>query len=221
MTIKRETFWSRNFNSGEKAASLKEMLVEHTMIHGGVIRRLWPADLSAFRDHLMRLDEQSRFDRFAMAVNDDFLIRYAERCFGVHDVTYGYYVEGTLRGAGELRAVSSNIIGGSVEAAFSVEMAWRRRGVGSVIMGRIVRAARNRRAESLYMSCLACNAAMQGLARKFTADLRFETDDLTGRLVARSPSAASVWGEFADNSTSFAIAMLDLQTQVYSMQRRV
>ncbi len=46
-------------------------------------------------------------------------------------------------------------------------------------------------------------------------------DDLTGRLVAGSPSAASVWGEFADNSTSFAIAMLDLQTQVYAMQRRV
>jgi hypothetical protein len=61
---------------------------------------------------------------------------------------------------------------------------------------------------------------MQALAKKFSADLRFETDDMTGKLVAREPSAASVWHEFADNATSFAIAMLDLQTQVYSMQRR-
>jgi len=194
--------------------------MEHTMIHGGVIRRLWPADLSAFRDHLLRLDAQSRFDRFAMTVNDDFLIRYAERCFGIDDVIYGYYVDGVMRGAGELRAVGNNIIGGSVEAAFSVETPWRRRGVGSELMGRIVRAARNRRADTLYMSCLASNAAMQALARKFAADLRFETDDLTGRLVARAPSPASVWGEFADHATSFATAILDLHTRVFSLQPR-
>jgi GNAT superfamily N-acetyltransferase len=156
-----------------------------------------------------------------MAVNDDFLISYAGRCFGVNDATYGYYVEGTLRGAGELRAVGSNIIGGSVEAAFSVERAWRRRGVGTELMSRIVRAARNRRADALYLSCLASNAAMQSLAKKFSAELRFETDEMTGKLVAREPSAASVWREFADNATSFATAMLDLQTRVYSMQRRV
>jgi Acetyltransferase (GNAT) family len=125
-----------------------------------------------------------------------------------------------LRGAGELRAVGNNIIGGSVEAAFSVELTWRRRGVGTELLSRIVRAARNRRADALYMSCLARNVAMQSLARKFSADLRFETDDLTGKLVARSPSISSVWGELADNATSFATAMLDLQTRVFSMQPR-
>jgi GNAT superfamily N-acetyltransferase len=190
------------------------------MIHGGVVRRLWPADLPAFREHLLRLDPQSRFDRFAMAVNDAFLSRYAERCFGIDDVIYGYYVDGVMRGAGELRAVGNNIIGGSVEAAFSVELAWRRRGVGTELMARILRAARNRRADALYMSCLARNVAMQSLARKFAADLRFETDDMTGKLVARAPSVGSVWGEFADNATSFATAMLDLQTRVFSLQPR-
>ncbi len=194
--------------------------MEQTVIHGGVIRRLWPADLPAFREHLLRLDPQSRFERFAMAVNDDFLVRYAERCFGIDDVIYGYYVDGTLRGAGELRAVGANIIGGSVEAAFSVEKPWRRLGVGTELMSRIVRAARNRRADALYMSCLSNNVAMQGLARKFAADLRFETDDTTGKLVARAPSASSVWGEMADNATSFATAMLDLQTRVFSLQPR-
>jgi GNAT superfamily N-acetyltransferase len=195
--------------------------MERTRIHGGVIRRLWPADLPAFREHLLRLDAQSRFDRFAMAVNDAFLNRYAERCFGIDDVIYGYYVDGTMRGAGELRAVGHNIVGGSVEAAFSVELEWRLRGVGTELMSRIVRAARNRRADALYMSCLSRNVAMQSLARKFEADLRFETDDKTGRLVARTPSAASVWGELADNATSFATAMLDLQTRVFSLQPRV
>jgi GNAT superfamily N-acetyltransferase len=194
--------------------------MEQVMIHGGLVRRLWPADLPAFRDHLLRLDAQSRYDRFAMAVNDEFLIRYAERCFGIDDVIYGYYVDGVLRGAGELRAVGNNIIGGSLEAAFSVEQGWRRRGVGTELMSRIVRAARNRRADALYMSCLANNKAMQGLALKFAADLHFETDDSTGKLVARAPSATSIWSEIADDATSFATAMLDLQTRVFSMQPR-
>ena len=194
--------------------------MEQAMIHGGVVRRLWPADLPAFRDHLLRLDAKSRYDRYAMSCNDDFLIRYAERCFGIDDVIYGYYVDGVLRGAGELRSVGNNIIGGSVEAAFSVEMSWRRRGVGTELMSRIVRAARNRRADALFMTCLSGNVAMQGLAKKFSADLRFETDDVSGKLVARAPSPASIWGEFADNATSFATAMLDLQTRVFSMQQR-
>ncbi|MCB1543461.1 MAG: GNAT family N-acetyltransferase, partial [Rhodoblastus sp.] len=79
--------------------------MEHATIHGGVVRRLWPSDMPAFRDHLLRLDAPSRHDRFAMAVSDEFLANYAERCFGIDDVIYGYFVEGVMRGAGELRGV--------------------------------------------------------------------------------------------------------------------
>ena len=73
--------------------------MDHANIHGGVVRRLWPSDMPAFRDHLLRLDAQSRHDRFAMAVNDDFLTNYADRCFGIDDVIYGYFVDGVSRSA--------------------------------------------------------------------------------------------------------------------------
>ena len=192
-----------------------------SLFSGGIIRRLWPADLPAFREHLIRLDPQSRYDRFAMAVSDDFLNGYANRCFGIDDVIYGYYVDGVLRGAAELRSVGSGflpIAGGAAEAAFSVETPWRRQGVGSELMGRIVRAARNRRAATLYMSCLARNEAMQGLAKKFEADLNFETDELTGKLIGRQPSAGSIWREMVDDSTGFATAILNLHTRMYAMQ---
>jgi hypothetical protein len=42
-------------------------------------RRLWPVEMRAFRDHLIRLDPESRHARFAMAVSDDFLNQYSER----------------------------------------------------------------------------------------------------------------------------------------------
>lgn len=198
-----------------------EIKVEHALVHGGVLRRLWPADMPAFRDHLLRLDEKSRFDRFAMAVSDDFLRNYAERCFGIDDVIYGFFVDGEMRGAAELRSVGSGfmpIAGGAAEAAFSVEAPWRRRGVGTELMERIVLAARNRRAETLYMSCLAENTAMQGLARKFHADLRFETDRETGRMIAKKPTVLSLWREAVDDATGYATAMLDLQTKLFSLQ---
>ena len=60
---------------------------------------------------------------------------------------------------------------------------------------------------------------MQGLAKKFEADLQFDTDELTGKLVARTPSAAQLWNEWVDDASSYATAMLDLQTRDFSMRR--
>lgn len=193
--------------------------MRHTTISGAQVRRLWPSDLDAFRDHLLRLDAQSRFDRFAMAASDDFLRAYATRCFGIDDVIFGFFVDGVLRGASELRPVAPGAHDASAEAAFSVEPGWRRRGVGTELMERIVQAARNRNADTLYMSCLARNEAMRGLAKKFAADLQFDDDALTGRLVARTPKAQALWNAWLEDSSNFATAMLDLQTRHFAMRR--
>ena len=193
----------------------------------GLVRRLWAADYEAFKDHLLRLDEGSRADRFAMVVSDDFLRQYADNCFGLDDIIYGYVEDGVVRGAGELRQIDTHgHIGSEIglisvnhprqaEAAFSVEINWRRRGLGKELMSRIVRAARNRRIDTLFMTCLARNRAMQALARHFSAELRFETDDVTGRLIARSPTPLSILGEALSDMGDFATAMLDVQRRAF------
>jgi GNAT superfamily N-acetyltransferase len=168
--------------------------------------------MTGFRDHLLRLDRDSRRDRFGMAVSDEFLIGYAERCFGIDDVIYGFVLDGVVRGAGELRGIGHNLplgFGGSAEAAFSVEAGWRRHGIGAELMSRIVRAARSRRADTLYMSCLASNEPMLKLARKFSAELRFEQDEAQAA-TARPVDPAAVLSSAADAVTGFATAMLDL-----------
>ena len=68
------------------------------------VRRLWPADKESFRDHLLRLDPQSRHERFGGGMSDDFLVHYAENCFGKGDLVYGAFVDGKMVGAGELRS---------------------------------------------------------------------------------------------------------------------
>src|SRR5580765_8111670 len=42
------------------------------------IRRLWPSDKEAFRDHLLSLGPRSRHLRCGGGMSDDFLIRYAK-----------------------------------------------------------------------------------------------------------------------------------------------
>ena len=191
--------------------------MEQTSLSGGLVRRIWPADLPGFRAHLLRLDPASRQDRFGMAVSDDFVIGYADRCFGIDDVIYGFLVDGEMRGAGELRGIGHNLplgFGGSAEAAFSVERDWRRRGIGAELMRRIVRAARNRRADTLYMSCLATNQGMLRLARKFSADLRFEPDEAAGQMSPKAPTPATLLDEAVEAFSGFATAMVDLHRRV-------
>lgn len=186
--------------------------------HGGVIRRLRSTESGALHRHLLRLDPESRHDRFGMPTSDAFLEQYAERSARLDDLIYGFFVDGELRGAGELRGLGP--AGGAhwraAEAAFSVERPWRRLGVGEEMMRRIVRAARNRRAETLYMSCLARNTAMQALARRFSAELTFEAGETTTRLPVEGPTAFSLIYEAMDEAADFATAMLDLQRRALS-----
>ena len=44
---------------------------------GGTIRKLWIGETDAYRDHLLRLDRDSRHRRFSGAVSDDFIARHA------------------------------------------------------------------------------------------------------------------------------------------------
>lgn len=191
-----------------------------TTIRDGVLRRLTPADLSGFRDHLLRLDAQSRQSRFGMEASDDFVAAYALRCFGIDDVIYGFVVDGKVRGAGELRGIGYNLplgVGANAEAAFSVEAEWRRQGIGAQLMARIVRAARNRRARTLYMACLANNEPMLSLARKFSAELRFEPQGPDGEIAPRAPTTATFLDEAMDDLAGFATAMMDLQRRSFAM----
>ena len=63
---------------------------KHAML-GGTIRKLWPAESDKFRDHLLRLDKESRRLRFAHGVSDQFLEEYASRMNEQGAVVFGYF----------------------------------------------------------------------------------------------------------------------------------
>ena len=183
------------------------------IFHTHAVRRLYKPDLAAFQEHLVRLDPETRYNRYGLQVSDEYLRNYAELCLKPRSIVYGYVEDGKIRGAAELRVFTSKgrPLHKEAEAAFSVETPWRRRGIGTELMGHVVLAARNRRVSELSIFCLRHNQAMLKLAKKFEADLAFEHNDVTGHLVARPPSAISYFREFVDNSLDLGAAFMDYQ----------
>ena len=184
------------------------------------VRRLWPADMPLFRDHLLRLDSRSRHERFGGGMSDDFLVRYAQDCFGEGDLVFGAFVDGVMRGAAELR--SSEAIWSEqapyqrhihAEAAFSVEEAYRRRSLGETLFRRIEQAASNHGVETVEIICAADNVGMMRLAGKFKTQFSFEENQFTGRLNARLPTAFSLLREASRDVMDMTASVFDARTR--------
>jgi GNAT superfamily N-acetyltransferase len=183
------------------------------------IRRLWLTDKDAYRDHLLRLDSRSRHERFGGGMSDEFLVHYAEHCFGKGDLLYGAFADGHMCGAAELRSDAAIWTEQApfnrhihAEAAFSVEGEYRRRGIGENLFKRILRAATNHGVETIEIVCLPDNIGMRRLAQKFKTQFTFEESALTGRLTARRPTPLSLMREasadIADFGASWFLAQL-------------
>jgi len=119
-------------------------------IWGGIIRKLWPTEVGKFREHLLRLDPESRRMRFAHAVSDVFIEDYANRMHHMGSIVYGYFEGPHLRAAAELRKLSA-VWGEEAEAAFSVEKDWQGKGIGTARNGASYpRCAQSRCEAALY-----------------------------------------------------------------------
>ncbi|MFS8039081.1 GNAT family N-acetyltransferase [Xanthobacter sp. AM11] len=176
----------------------------------GIIRKLWTGESAAFRDHLLRLDQESRRNRFGSAVSAEFIERYASRVFRTGAIIHGCFVDGELRAAAELYPMG-DILPGEAEAAFSVEREFQNHGLGTILLERVILSARNRGIRTLCMNCLAHNRRMQQIARKFDAELSFDTDEVVAELTAPFPTALSLAQEAAADAQGMAGAVLQAQ----------
>jgi GNAT superfamily N-acetyltransferase len=180
---------------------------------GGVIRKLWIGETAKYRDHVLRLDPDSRHSRFGGGVSDEFVCKYVDLSISLDAVVHGFFVGGEIRGATELRPLGLGMPR-QAEAAISVEKAWQSHGVGSALLRRTLLAARNRGYRLLHMACLAENRRMQQLARKFDAELSFDFGNVVGEVSSSRPTPMSVMREIMADSHGFATAMLDLQSRM-------
>ena len=180
---------------------------------GGTIRKLWIGETDAYRDHLLRLDHESRHRRFSGAVSDEVIARHAATAKGLDVVVYGFFVDGVLRGAAELRQTGS-LFSHEAEAAFSIEQPWQSHGVGTGLLERTLLTARNRGIKSLRMDCLAENHRMQQLARKFDAEFSFDFGSVVGEVDPPRSTALSLMREAMADTHGICGAMFEVHSRL-------
>jgi RimJ/RimL family protein N-acetyltransferase len=138
-------------------------------------------ELPLLRDHLLRLDPQSRHDRFNGFLDDSFVERYARKCADDGTLIVAYMENGIVRGAAELHPPQQSD-DGLPEIAFSVENCVRRQGVGSILFRRLISEAQWKGYRTLRVTTGAGNDAMRALAGKFGAHLEFRHGESTGTI---------------------------------------
>jgi GNAT superfamily N-acetyltransferase len=138
-------------------------------------------ELPLLRDHLLRLDRDSRRDRFHGFMDDSFIERYAEKCADDGTVIIAYVEDGVVRGAAELHPPDQSP-DAEPEIAFSVEACVRRQGVGSILFRELIEEAHLKGYRSLRITTGAQNHAMRALAHKFGAHLSFRHGESTGSI---------------------------------------
>ena len=148
----------------------------------GYVRTLYQQEeLPLLRDHLLRLDPESRHDRFNGFMDDGFIERYAAKCADDGTIIVAYIEDGVVRGAAELHPPDQSP-DALPEIAFSVEASVRRQGVGIILFKRLIQEARWRGYHALRITTGAQNQAMRALANKFGAQLTFRHGELTGTI---------------------------------------
>ena len=109
----------------------------------GTIRSLINQELPLLRDHLLRLDAESRRDRFNGYADELFIDRYAQKCGGDGTIIIAFVGEdGAVHAAAELHQpdLSTDSL---PEIAFSVEAHLRRKGIGSILFRQLMEVARS------------------------------------------------------------------------------
>lgn len=188
-------------------------------VDGGLIRKLWGAESDAYCEHLLRLDPDTRRNRFGGLLPDDTLRRCAESARKGDVIIHGFFVDGVLRGAADLRFLPPPQ-DREAEAAFSIEKPWQGRGVGSALLARCLLVARNRSVKRVHVCCLADNQRMQRLARKFQAEIAFDSGEVLGRIEAPYPTPLSIMQEAMLDSQTFAIALVFFQSRLIDRSAR-
>jgi GNAT superfamily N-acetyltransferase len=144
--------------------------------------------------HLRRLDAEDRRLRFGLAIADAAIDDYVARIDFDRDAVFGVFDDALdLAGAAHLARGDDQ-----AELGVSVLPAHRGRGVGAALLARAHLHARNWGIRSLFMHCLAENAAMMHLAREQGM-----------RIVSESGEADAYLALPPANAASFAQAVLD------------
>lgn len=132
-----------------------------------VIRRLWPADLLALRDHFMRIEADNNDLRVCSQTAGSNIVHSIETLNWDQTTLLGVFEGPALRGVAEI-ADDEN---GETAISFTLEAHFQNRGLGTQLLDRAMILARSGAKGRIYLACLPGNEKMQDVACKLGAQV--------------------------------------------------
>ena len=163
----------------------------------GVFRRPAPGERDLLLGHFLRLSAEDRRLRFGGPAGEERIRAYCARLDWPPAVVLGYFVDGVLRAAGELKPIAGTLPP-VAELAVSVEAPFRGRGVGTELCRRLLVRARNRLIARVHMLCLLDNRRVQRIARGLGGALAFHPGEVEAELRLPWPQPLSLAEEYLD-----------------------
>ena len=144
------------------------------------VRALQPSDLAVYCDHLLRLDRNSRHNRFGWAMDDDGIRAHCLRIAAQSVTVIAADIDATLRAGLELwtdpRATHAEIV-------FAVEDGWRNCGLASRLIAHAIDEARKRNLEWLQIEADETSPIVLHLIEKFGGIRSSSEDGLSGTIM--------------------------------------
>lgn len=155
--------------------------------------------------HLLRLSSEDRYLRFMTSISDDGIRRYVEKIdLDERDFVFGASVKpDELIAAVHVGAYNDH----EAELGISVDVPYRRTGIGSKLFERAMHYVRARGFKTLFVSCLSTNVPMQGLVKKFQGTISAEGPEHLGKI--ELPARPNVF-ELQRLMNEDIVAMFDL-----------
>ncbi len=156
------------------------------------VQRLSEGARAALMAHFLALPTEDRRLRFGSLPNAEGIAGYVDRIDFDCDAVFGVH-DDRLALVGVAHVAFSDDF---AELGLSVLPAHRGHGVGGALFERAAAHARNRFIPRLFMHCLAENAPIMRMARRYGMDIATAAGDADAHLELPPASPASITGEF-------------------------
>jgi GNAT superfamily N-acetyltransferase len=203
----------RTGESPEKSRSARRGQPGGGLVMTFAVQRLGDSARAALVAHFLALSAEDRRLRFGSSISPDGIAGYVDRIDFDRDAVFAVHDDDlTLVGVAHV-AFEHSI----AELGLSVLPGHRGQGVGGALFERAAVHARNRFIPRLFMHCLAENAPIMRMARRFGMDIVTDIGDADAHLELPPASAASITAELVTDR--FALYDHALRTHAAAWMR--